>query len=102
MGKVEKPMNDKVARPRNDMVLIRIVDLGMTKGGLATPNIGTQGKEYHVIAFGPKVEDLRVGDKVQVTGKKGVDWDLLPKSTDTFITKQDNVLIVEGNVEDDE
>ena len=87
-------------RPRNDFVLLESRPRGLTKDGLALPDISGESKEWFVIATGPLVEDLERGDKVLVMGAIGQDVAVLPMAKNLFATKQSNVLlIVEG--EDD-
>ena len=42
-----------IYKPRNDYVLVKIVDLGETPSGIATPQTSIHGKEFHVLADGP-------------------------------------------------
>ena len=81
-------------RPRNDFVLIKIVDVGESPGGVAIPQISVQGKEFHVVATGPKVFDLHVGDQVLMVGKQGIDYYPLPNSIDLLVIKQEHVVLI--------
>ena len=81
-------------RPRNDYVLIRIVELGQNPAGIAIPQISAQGKEFHVVAVGPDVEDLDVGDKVLMLGSKNTTYFELPNSKDLIVMKEENVVLV--------
>ena len=87
-------MSNVTFKPRNDMVLLRMVDVGISKGGVHIPQISDHGKEYHVVAIGPKVEGLAIGDKVMAAGRVNVDFAFLPGFKDLFIIKQDNVQMV--------
>jgi len=80
--------------PRNDIVLIRMVNVGMTKAGIVMPDSSAQGKEMVVEAIGPDVKDLDINDKVLVVGKLGQDYDFIPQSKDLFAIKQANVLLI--------
>ncbi len=86
------PMNFKFI-PRNDFVLFRLVDRQMVRG-VYVPQISAQGKERIIEAIGPKVEDLKVGDKVFVIGQMGEDVVALPNDKDLFLTKQTNVVLI--------
>ena len=80
-------------RPRNDLVLSRVVDTGEQRG-ILMPQQSIQGKRYLVEAIGPKVEDLQVGDWVFMTGQQKVDWDMLPFSNDLLTIRQENIILV--------
>lgn len=84
--------------PRNEFILFRFVDKGHLRT-LAMPGIASQGKERVVVAVGPNVEGLKVGDKVLVIGEIGVDVIPLPNDNKLFLTKQQNVALI---IEEDE
>lgn len=81
-------------QPRNDFVLFRIVNLGAIRK-IAMPDQAVQGKERIVVAVGPKVEGLAVGDKVYVIGSMGQDVIPFPGERDLYLTKEANVALVE-------
>lgn len=81
--------------PRGDNVLVRVVQHGAHKG-LAMPDRAVEGKEYVLMAKGPKVEELEIGDKVLMVGTMGVDWDFLPSCKDLLVIKQGNIIVVLG------
>lgn len=89
-SKKEKSM----IKPRNDMVLVRMVKRGESKGGIAMPDISAEGTDYIVEAIGPKVVGLDVGDKILPIGRRGVEWDMLPEETDLFILKEVNIPLI--------
>ncbi len=78
--------------PRNDYVLVRVVQLEEWHG-LVMPETSIQGKEFVVEGIGPHVEDLEVGDKVLMTGNMGVTYYPIPNQKDLIITKQENVAL---------
>lgn len=82
-------------RCRNDFVLVRVVDLGKTESGIALPNMAMQGKEFHVVSVGPKVQDLHVGDKVFMIGTKNSHYFELPQSKDLIIIKEEYAVLVD-------
>ena len=78
--------------PRNDFVIVRIeVQDKLRK--LALPQQSADAKRYFVEAIGPKVEDLKVGDEVRMTGQPNVDWANLPGRNDLLIIREGNVLV---------
>jgi len=79
---------------RNDFVLIRVVDVGMSEGGVAIPQISIQGKEFHVEAVGPDVNELEVGDKVMMIGKQWNEYYPLPNCKDLLVIKQEFIVLV--------
>ena len=81
-------------RCRGDFVLFRIIDRGIHRG-IAMPNIAAQGKDKVVIAIGPKVEDLKVGDKVLVIGQPGQDVVQVPTEPNLFLSREANIVLVE-------
>lgn len=85
---------DSMIQPRNDMVLVRIVAKGKTLSGIAMPDTAMEGNDFIVAAVGPKVEDLKVGERVMVIGRRGHEWDVLPGTTDLFILKEVNVPMI--------
>ena len=85
-------------RCRNDFVLIRVINKGQAHG-LAMPDKSAEGKERVVEAVGPKVDNLKVGDKVFVIGSMNQDVISLPGERDLFLTRETNVVLV---VEEDD
>lgn len=83
----------KVYKPRNDFVLVRVIDLGQLRG-IHVPNISVEGKKYVVEAMGDAVKNLKVGDSVLMTGTVGVDWATLPGLSDLLIIKEANIVLV--------
>lgn len=80
--------------PRNDFVILRLVDGNASKGGVALPETSREGHKWYVVAFGPNVSGMEVGDRVLVIGTLGQDVILLPAERKLFTTKEANVLLV--------
>jgi NADPH:quinone reductase-like Zn-dependent oxidoreductase len=55
---------------REDWCLLKIIHVGKV-GKIAMPDIAKEGEEVYVAAFGPKVEGLKVGDRVLAIGAAG-------------------------------
>ena len=87
-------MSKIVYCPRNDYVLVKIVDLGKSPGGVLTPQAAIEGKEFFVEAKGPDVKHLEVGDKVLMIGVLKEDYAYLPSSKDLILIKQANIPII--------
>ena len=87
--------------PRNDVVLLRFVQLDRIIGSdkLAAPQSSDSGKLNVVVKVGPKVEGLKPGDVVGVAGQIGVDVGRLPGTSEYGVTRQDNVMIVKGRMD---
>ena len=83
----------KVYKPRNDFVIWRLVDKGMV-GKLHVPEASAQGKERIVVAVGPDIKDLKVGDKIYVIGQVGADVIGMPDESNLYICKQANVILI--------
>lgn len=81
-------------RPRNDYVLVEIIEVGETDSGIALPQISIEGKEFHIRAIGPKVEDLTVGDKVLMKGRQGAEYYPLPGSNKLLVIQEQHVVLV--------
>ncbi len=80
--------------PRNDYVVFRRVQRGTTLKGIHMPDKSLEGIDHVVEAIGPKVEDLKVGDKVLILGKLGEDYGELPNQKGLYLTRQNNIAIV--------
>lgn len=80
-------------RPRNDCVLVRIIDKGHVRG-IAVSDTSIHGKEFIVEAIGPQVDGLEIGDKVFMTGIQGEDYAPLPNDKTLMLIKQSNILVI--------
>ncbi len=91
-GQERKPVMQYL--PRNTYVLVRRVKLGETPGGVLVPDASIEGVEHIVVAVGPKVEELAVGDKVLMIGQFNLHYSFLPNSKELIIIKEENVALV--------
>lgn len=82
-------------RPRNDFVVLRIINRGFV-GKLAVSDRAAQGKSIVVEAIGPDVkpETIKVGDRVHAIGQMGQDLVQLPEERDLILTRQSNVVVI--------
>lgn len=95
MARTNLHVTDKVNfKCRGDWVLLRIIQREESEGGVALPQIGDSGKENVVIATGPKVEHLKVGDKVLAVGGLNVNMFQLPRHNDLVVAKEEAVAII--------
>jgi hypothetical protein len=84
-------MPHRVYQPRNDQVIIREHKRSILDG-LAMPDESIEGKVFIVEAIGPKVEGLKVGDKVWMSGLLNATYANLPCESDLLIMEQKYVL----------
>lgn len=80
-------------QPRNEFVLVRMTQKGEI-GGIAIPDISAEGLEFHVVAVGPKVEGLKVGDHVLMIGRRNDNYWEVPSCRNLFIVKQEVICLV--------
>lgn len=81
-------------RPRNDKVLLRVIDRGQTESGLQLPQQSQEGQEVIVLAVGPKVEDLKKGDRVIIISEEGGGPTHLRGEKDLYVVKESEVALV--------
>ena len=81
-------------QPRNDYVMVKVVKAGQTPSGIAVPDMAAEGLSWYVHRVGPKITDLKPGDRVEIAGEIGQDIARVPNNTGLFITKEANVLLV--------
>lgn len=88
-------MGNVTYHPRNDFVILRLVNLGKTDAGIIMPDMAAQGKEWRVVAVGPEVKELKAGDKILPPfGEVGETIITMPNEKDLYITRQSNVAVV--------
>lgn len=78
--------------PRNDYVVVRLIDLGKTLTGIVVPSISKEAKELRVVAIGPKVDGLKINDSVLML--QSLDTFPLPNEKDLFAVKQEAIAVV--------
>jgi co-chaperonin GroES (HSP10) len=86
-------MSELKYEPRNDFVILRLSKRSTTAGGVGLPDTAAEGMVWHVVAAGPKVEDLKPGDQVEAMGTINQDIAPVIRTKDLFITKEANVLL---------
>lgn len=79
-------------QPRNNFVVFRIVKID-TLRGLFMPERSAQGSVKVVEGVGSKVENLKVGDEVEILSMQG-SCAPLPQFPDLYITHEENVAVV--------
>lgn len=82
----------KTYHPRNDFVVIKAEKVGLVRG-LEMPQTSAESERYVVQAVGPKVEGLQPGDVVLVIGEKGLNWSMIPRERDLFVTREENIIM---------
>jgi co-chaperonin GroES (HSP10) len=80
-------------QPRGDFVVVKIVPKGETASGIKVSESSLEGQDHIVVAKGPKVEDLEIGDVVMMTGRKDLDWSLIPKQRNLMIIRESNIVL---------
>ncbi len=80
-------------KPRGDFVLFRVTRRDIV-AGLAIPQQSEQSIVRTIVAYGPDVKDLNIGDKVLVCGTIGDSVVAIPNEKDLLLTRSSNVLVV--------
>lgn len=84
-------------KARLDFVVYQFHKKALTKSGLAIPDRSLEGQECTVVSIGPKVENLKVGDKIQLLSTDRTMTTQIPDERDLFLTRDGNIaLVVEG------
>ena len=91
---ISKPKTDYSTTwmPRGNKVLLRSVKVDFMRG-LAVPEASASGKKFVVVALGPDVTNLEVGEECMPIGQQKVDWDYLPGSNDLLVVNEGNIII---------
>lgn len=79
--------------PRNDFVVFKLIDKGKLRG-INIPQISSQGKERVIVSVGPKVENLKPGDRVFAIGTVGEDVVMIPTEQDLYLTRESNIVLI--------
>lgn len=102
MARTNLPVEEKHKfRCRNDNVLLRIINIGSV-GSVLIPEISAAGKEFRVVAMGPKVEGLKLNDRVLPSGSKGALYYELPFDKNLIIVRECDISIVFDDPKNDE
>lgn len=80
-------------RPRKGFVICRCVQAA-SAGGVALPDRAVDSKVNYVVAVGPDITDIKVGDRVMVASGGGGAYAKLMDEKELYITPQENVLLV--------
>jgi co-chaperonin GroES (HSP10) len=88
-----------VYTPRNDYVVLRRSNVGTTKSGIAVPNQSNEGRQYHVVAIGPKVEGLVVGDQVIFAATPDTMILQIPNTDDLLLIRQKWLALILSEVD---
>jgi hypothetical protein len=95
-------MSDELTyKPRNDFVVVRVSTQDTNFAGIALPQISASAKQFHIVAFGPDVKDLSIGDRIIIVAKQGEgDYYPIPQSKDLIVLRQAYIaLVVERNIQ---
>ena len=79
---------------RNDGVILKITDRGTSDSGLVIPQISVESKKFTVVAMGPQVTDLELGDECLPRGTVGAEYFPLPFANDLIFLDEKNVVVV--------
>lgn len=80
-------------KPRNTWVVIVAEDIHKSAGGVMLPQTSAESKKWIVVAKGPKVENLEVGDEVEV-GQGTIPLISGRYDRSYFVTDEANVILV--------
>jgi co-chaperonin GroES (HSP10) len=81
---------NKTYVPRNDFVVVQLLNVEKSDKGILYPQISKESKEIVIVAIGPNnTNDLKVGDSVLIS----YDADVfpVPGEKDLFLARQDLV-----------
>lgn len=91
--KAELELLAKKYRPRNDVILLKTIDGIKSEGGVIMPDVSAEGKANFIVAVGPKVEDLKFGDRVLIIGAMNETVVQLPRERGVYATRETNCLL---------
>ncbi len=83
-----------ILHPRNDYIVFLRKLRGQTPEGIHLPDKSLEGMDHIVVAMGPDVKGLDVGDKILILGKINEDYGPVPNMKNHFLTKQNNVCLI--------
>jgi hypothetical protein len=86
-------------KPRNDFVVVKMTN-NPYAGRIAVSQNSPEAFRFHVIAIGPQVTGLDVGNRVYMMGSLKVDYDFMPGTKDLIQIREKMItVIVEGDEE---
>jgi hypothetical protein len=75
--------------PRNDFVLVRLDKIDVNRAGIAIPQRSAQSMKFFVVATGPDVKNLEVGDRIIIVAKENEgDYYPLPNDNSLFAIRE--------------
>lgn len=83
--------------PRNDIVLLRKQKITARDSGLVMPDQADEGWAVFVEAVGPKVKELKPGDRVMALASEAGGMARVHGERDLWITREDNIMLVLEN-----
>ncbi len=79
--------------PRKNQVIVRILIKDEYRG-IKLPQNSPEGKLYVVVAIGPEVKNLNVGDEVLITARVGQEWQLIPGEPELVFNIEEHVPLI--------
>jgi hypothetical protein len=95
-----KEMNSMAGmfHPRNDFVLLRLIQADKSAGGVVLPEKTQEGVRWKVVEVGPDVKGLEEGQLCFIIGTLGEDVVALPRgfpgAKGLVVTRQSNVVLI--------
>lgn len=79
--------------PRNDNIVFRRTVFEKLNSGMIVSQKSIEAFQHNIVAIGSKVEDLKVGDRVEIVGTIGVDYDFITGSHCLMMCREKNVVL---------
>lgn len=75
---------------RNDFVIVKVTTTNVV-GNIRVSDNAQEGKVYTIVAFGPRVENMAVGDRVTLWADQNTVFFQIPGERDLVIIKEANI-----------